>query len=219
MIDRRGFGLTVGAGALAMAGFGVHRLAAAQGKAREGKDFLKLHTEVPVDAPAGKIEVIEFFWYSCPHCNAFEPQLEAWLKKLPKDVAFKRVPVQFRPNFIPQQKLFYTLEALGKVDELHLKVFNTVHIDKNPLDTDAAIAAWAEKNGLNKAKFTEAYNSFAVSTKVAKAAKLQQAYELQGVPSFGIAGKYYTDATVTGSMDNTLAAVEKLIAEQRTAGK
>jgi thiol:disulfide interchange protein DsbA len=94
---------------------------------KAGTDYAVLDKRVPVDAPAGKVEVIEFFWYNCPHCNAFEPTLEAWIKKLPPHVAFKRVPVAFQASFQPQQKLYYALEAMGKVDEYQLKVFNAIH--------------------------------------------------------------------------------------------
>src|SRR5215210_3086421 len=88
-------------------------------KPEDGTEYLTLDKRVNVDAPQGKVEVIEFFWYNCPHCNAFEPRLEAWIRKLPADVVIKRVPVAFRDDFVPQQRLFYTLEAMGKLNELH----------------------------------------------------------------------------------------------------
>ena len=144
-------------------------LALAQRKPEEGKDYRTLEKRAPVQAPPGKIEVVEFFWYSCPHCNAFEPQLNAWLKKLPPDVSFRRVPVQFRDDFVPQQRLYYTLEAMGKVDELHDKVFQAIHVQRQPTDREDRILAFAEKNGLDKAKFQELYNSFGVQTKTRQA--------------------------------------------------
>lgn len=184
-------------------------------KPREGKDYLVLGKRAPVDAPAGNIEVIEFFWYSCPHCNAFEPALEAWVKNLPKDVSFKRVPVAFRDTFAPQQRLYYTLEALNKVDEYQRKVFHAVHGERQPLNTDEAILAWAAKQGFDMAKFTEAYRSFSVASKMRKAVQLQDAYRVEGVPSLGIAGLYYTDGSLTGSMDRALQVADHLIAEAR----
>ena len=90
--------------------------AQAQQAFRSGRDFLPLERPVATEAGTGKVEVIEFFWYSCPHCNAFEPQLEAWVKKLPADVVLRRVPVAFRDNFVPQQRLFYVLEAMNRLD-------------------------------------------------------------------------------------------------------
>jgi thiol:disulfide interchange protein DsbA len=172
---------------------------------------------VAVEAPAGKIEVVEFFWYSCPHCNAFEPKLNAWLKKLPPDVSFRRVPVAFRDDFVPQQRLYYTLEAMGKVDELHDKVFDAIHQQHQPTDREDRILAFAEKNGLDRAKFQELYNSFGVATKARKAKQLQDDYEVDGVPALGVAGRYYTDGTLAGGMDRALFVVDYLIGQARTA--
>lgn len=180
-----------------------------------GKDYLPLSQRAPVDAPSDKVEVIEFFWYSCPHCNRFEPLLQEWLKKLPKDVAFKRVPVAFRPDFAPQQRLFYALEALGKVADLHSKVFYAVHVERQPLANDDAIIAWAEKQGLDKARFTEAYKSFDTANKLRKAVQLQDAYKVEGVPSLGVAGRYYTDGTLAQTMERCLLVVDHLIGEVR----
>ena len=143
-MKRREFSLTAAA-VLVPAMLGATAARAQPAKPREGKDYLVLGKQAPTDAPAGKIEVVEFFWYSCPHCNAFEPTLEAWVKSLPKDVSFKRVPVAFRDDFSPQQRLYYTLEAMNKVDELHAKVFRAVHGERQALNTDEAIIAWAIK--------------------------------------------------------------------------
>jgi len=190
-------------------------LALAQRKPEEGKDYRTLEKRAPVQAPPGKIEVVEFFWYSCPHCNAFEPQLNAWLKKLPPDVSFRRVPVQFRDDFVPQQRLYYTLEAMGKVDELHDKVFQAIHVQRQPTDREDRILAFAEKNGLDKAKFQELYNSFGVQTKTRQAKQLQDDYQVDGVPALGIAGRYYTDGTMANGMDHALQVVDYLVAESR----
>ena len=114
-MKRREFSAAAG-GLAGLAALGLPGLATAQAKFQEGKDYRALDKRVPADAPAGKIEVIEFFWYSCPHCNAFEPMLNAWLKRLPPDVYFHRMPVAFRDDFVPQQRLYYTLEAMGKVE-------------------------------------------------------------------------------------------------------
>ena len=171
----------------------------------------------PPEPPAGKIEVIEFFWYSCPHCNAFEPALEAWVKNLPKDVSFRRVPVAFRDDFAPQQRLFYTLDALNKVDEYQAKVFRAVHVERLPLTSDEAILAWAGKQGFDPAKFAEIYRSFSVASKLRRAVQLQDAYKVEGVPALGIAGRYYTDGTLAGSMERALQVADFLIAEARKA--
>jgi len=184
-------------------------------KPREGKDYLVLGKRAPTDVPAGKIEVVEFFWYNCPHCNSFEPALEAWVKNLPKDVSFKRVPVAFRDDFAPQQRLFYTLEALNKVDEYQRKVFHAVHVERQSLNSDEAILAWAAKQGFDMARFSETYRSFSVASKLRKAVQLQDAYKVEGVPSLGIAGLYYTDGSLAGSMDRALQVADHLIAEAR----
>ena len=186
-------------------------------KPQEGEEYLALGKPVPVDSPPGKIEVIEFFWYSCPHCNAFEPQLDAWIKKLPADVVIKRVPVAFRDDFVPQQRLYYTLEAMGKLGELHSKVFQSVHVDRNPTNKEELILGWAEKQGLDRAKFKELYNSFSVSSKARRATQIQDAFQVNGVPSIGVAGRYYTDGDLAGTMDRALQVTDYLIAEARKA--
>lgn len=180
-----------------------------------GADYQVLDPRAPVDAPAGKIEVVEFFWYSCPHCNAFEPTLAAWVKKLPKDIAFRRVPVAFRDDFVPQQRLFYALEAMGLVEKLHAKVFAAIHVEKLNLTGGEAITEWVGKQGVDKAKFVEQYNSFSVVTKAGRASKLQNAYKVEGVPALGVAGRFYTDGTMAGSIDRAVQVVESLVAEVR----
>ena len=180
------------AGLLAAGTLALAPAAYAQRRIENGKDYRTLGQRAPVDAPAGKIEVVEFFWYSCPHCNTFEPALEAWSRKLPADVVLRRVPVAFRDDFVPQQRLFYALEALGRMD-LHAKVFQAVHVERQPTNREDSILAWAQKNGLDRAKFQEAYASFSVQSKAKRAAQLQDAYQVQGVPSLGVAGRFYTD--------------------------
>ena len=186
---------------------------------KEGADYLTLDKPAPVDVPAGQIEVVEFFWYSCPHCNSFEPQLDAWSKKQGKDVILKRTPIAFRPDFEPQQRLYYVLEAMGKVDELHKKVFYAVHVEKQALNTLESIASWAEKQGLDKARFTESYNSFSVITKTRKATQLQNAFQVDGVPALGIAGRYYTSGSMAKSMERVLQVADYLVGQARSKAK
>jgi protein dithiol oxidoreductase (disulfide-forming) len=182
---------------------------------REGAEYLRLKRPVNVNVPPGKIEVIEFFWYSCPHCNAFEPSLEAWIQRLPSDVVMKRVPVAFRDDFVPQQRLYYTLEAMGKLDELHGKVFHSIHVDRMPVDRESSILDWAGKQGLDKATFTELYNSFDIASKARRATQLQDAFQVQGVPAMGIAGRYYTDGTIAGNSERILQISDYLISQVR----
>ena len=182
---------------------------------QEGIEYVTLDKRVPAESNDGKIEVIEFFWYSCPHCNAFEPRFAQWIKSVPKDVVVRRVPVRFRDDFEPQQRIFYTLEAMGKLEALHVKLFTAIHGDKQKLDTFDALSAWAVKNGLDKAKFTETFNSFGVATKARRATQLQEAFKVQGVPALGVAGRFYTDGSLAGSMERALQITDYLIGEVR----
>ena len=217
-MQRREFSFS--AASLAAAALGaaaLPTLAQAQAKAfQSGTDYLTLDKPAPTEAPAGQIEVVEFFWYNCPHCNSFEPMFDAWAKKLPKDVTVRRAPVAFRADFEPQQRLYYVLESLGKVDELHKKVFNAIHVDRQPLTTAAQITAWVEKQGIPKAKFTELYNSFSISTKARKATQLQDAYALDGVPALGINGRYFTSGTQAKTLERSLQVADYLIGQSRS---
>ena len=211
-MQRREFSMTATAAAFALgtAATGLQ----AQGQApsfKEGGDYLVLDKPAPAEAGAGKIEVVEFFWYSCPHCNRFEPQLEEWIKKMPKDVVLRRAPVAFKPDFEPQQRLYFVLESMGKVEELNKKVFAAIHVEKQALNTLPLIADWAEKQGIDKAKFTEAYNSFPVATKSRKATLLQDAYKVDGVPALGVAGRYYTSGSLAQTMERALVVTDHLI--------
>ena len=202
---------------VAAASLGLSPLAWAQKMPEDGDDYKSLDKRAPTDAPSGKIEVVEFFWYSCPHCYAFEPKLVAWGKKLPADVVLRRVPVAFRDDFVPQQRLFYTLEAMGKLDELHQKVFDSIHKQQQPTNREELILKFAQDNGLDRAKFQELYNSFSISTKARKATQLQNAYAVEGVPALGVAGRYYVDGDLAKGMDRALMVVEYLVGEARKA--
>lgn len=187
----------------------------AQGAFAAGKDYVVLGKPAPVDAPAGKVEVVEFFSYNCPHCAAFEPQLEAWVKKLPATVVFRRIPVPFVGNDVEaKQKLFYTLEAMGKVDELQMKIFQAIHQERQRLFGDEAILAWAEKQpGLDAKKFADTYKSFGVAGKAKRATQMTDAYKVGGVPALGVAGRWYVDGETAGSMARALQVTDALIAQ------
>jgi len=180
-----------------------------------GTDYAVLETAAPVEAAAGKIEVVEFFWYNCPHCNAFEPILSDWAKKLPKDVAFRRVPVAFNAGFAPQQRLYYSLEAMGLLEKVHPKVFAAIHMEKLNLVKGEAITEWIGKNGVDTEKFLAQYNSFGVVTKAQRATQLQNAFKVEGVPALGVAGRFYTDGTMARSMERALLVVQSLLDDIR----
>lgn len=163
-----------------------------------GTDYRTLDKAQQTDS-GKKVEVTEFFWYSCPHCEAFDPALGAWVKKNADKIVFKRVPVAFRDSFIPQQKLYYTIEALGLVDSLHPRVFRAIHVERQMLDTDKQILDFIAKQGVDVKKFTDTYNSFGVQTKVSRATQLQAAYKVDGVPMIAIDGRYVTSPSIVGA--------------------
>lgn len=205
------------ASATTLAAAGLTSLSAlAQTKAPQaGTDYSKLDKPAPVDTPTGKIEVLEFFWYSCPHCNAFEPLLNQWVKQLRADVAFKRVPVAFQDSYLPQQRLFYALESLGLTDKLHDKVFAAIHVERQNLVSEQAITAWMAKQGVDPALFASHFNSFSTVSKAHRANQLMTAYQVEGVPAFGVAGRFYTDGAMSKSMERALQTVDFLVAEVR----
>ncbi|WP_342619098.1 thiol:disulfide interchange protein DsbA/DsbL [Rhodoferax sp. GW822-FHT02A01] len=215
-MKRRDFSLLAGGAAVASTTLWSAAAHADAAKPEAGTDYLVVDPRAPVEAPAGKIEVVEFFWYSCPHCNAFEPMLEGWIKQLPKDVAFRRVPVAFRDDFVPQQRLFYALDAMGLVDKLHAKVFAAIHVEKQDLSKAPAILAWVGKQGVDVAKFTEQFNSFSVAAKASKGTQLQNSYKVEGVPALGVAGRFYVDGSLAKGMDKAIKVVEALAATVRS---
>jgi thiol:disulfide interchange protein DsbA len=206
---------------LAAASLGLLPLATsshAQGQPpKAGTDYIVLGKPVPVDAPAGKVEVVEFFSYNCPHCAAFEPRLETWIKQLPPHVAFRRIPVPFVGNDTDtKQRLYYTLEALGKVDDYQLKLFQAIHQERQNLFGDAAILAWSEKQpGLDAKKFADLFKSFSVVGKAKRATQLTSEYQVAGVPALGVAGRWYVDGETAGSLEGALRVADALISQAR----
>ena len=216
-MKRREFSLATLGTAAAVGALGFSGPSLAQGPAKfvAGKDYIKLGRAVPTETETGKIEVIEFFWYSCGHCNSFEPAFAQWVKNVPKDVVVRRMPVAFRDDFAPQQRLYFALEAMGLLEKLHSKVFQAIHGERLPLNTDASILAWIEKQGVDKTKFADTAKSFGVASKLKRAVQLQNDFKIEGVPSLGVAGKYYIDGTSAGSMDRALQVTDSLLAQVR----
>jgi thiol:disulfide interchange protein DsbA len=216
-MKRRDFSLATLGTAATLSGLGLQASAWAQGPFRyvEGKDYLKLNRAVPTESEAGKIQLIEFFWYSCPHCNAFEPAFAQWVKNAPRDVVVQRMPVAFRDDFAPQQRLYFTLEAMSLLEKLHAKVFQAIHVERLNLNTDASILTWIEKQGVDQIKFADTAKSFGVASKLKRAVQLQNDFKIEGVPSLGVAGKYYIDGTTAGSMERALQVAESLVGQVR----
>ena len=210
-----GVGVTVAAAASAPA--------TAQSLLIEGRTFVRLSPPAPVSAPPGKIEVVDFFWYGCPHCFAFEPALDSWVRRLPNDVAFRRVPVGFTARHQVHQKVFYALEMLGKLDAMHARFFNAIHAERRPLDSPGDIAAYMASQGIDQKAFVEAFKSFTVESKARQASALSDAYRIDGVPALGIHGRFYTSPGLAGG-DGTpapqahalaLAVTDRLVDEVR----
>lgn len=155
-----------------------------------GVEYQVLKRPQPVEG-GKKIEVIEFFGYFCPHCYALEPLLAEWVKKQGDNISFKRIHVNFH-ELVPQQKLYFSMEAMGKADEYHMKAFQAFHVNRNRLQTDADIMDFVSKSGLDKQKFTDVYNSFSINSKLSRATQLASAYQIDGVPSIAIDGRYVT---------------------------
>ena len=209
---------TAAAASLALAGLsGLTLPAMAQGGAPvEGKDFQRVAQPVPM--PEGKVDVVEFFGYWCPHCHAFEPLLDAWSRKLPPaQVSFRRMPIAFNAAQEPMQRLYFALESLGLVDTLHRKVFAALHVQRQRLDKDADILAWAQANGADGAKIVDTMKSFAIATKVRQAKQLVEGFRIEGVPTLGIAGRYMTSPSIAGTPERALAVADALIAQSRKA--
>jgi len=179
-----------------------------------GTDYTVLQTAQPVDAK-GKIEVTEFMWYGCPHCNEFDPYLEAWVKKQGPDVVFKRVPVAFRDDFIPHSKMYHALDALGLADKLTPAVFNEIHVKKNYLLTPEAQATFLATQGVDKKKYMDAYNSFSTQSDLQRDTKLMQDYKIDGVPTIAVQGKYETGPATTNSLPGTIQVLDFLVGQVR----
>jgi thiol:disulfide interchange protein DsbA len=192
---------------LVVAGF----MASGVSAALTEKDYREIKpAQATEDGP--KVEVIEFFWYGCPHCYELEPTLKKWLARKPDDVTFRRVPAIFRQSWVPGAQTFYTLETMGELDRMHAKVFDAIHIERQPFSDMAAIGAWMGKNGIDAKKFEDTAKSFAVSGKVQRAQQMSAAYQLTGVPALVVDGKYIA---LGNSFDGMIAIVDQLIERAR----
>jgi thiol:disulfide interchange protein DsbA len=159
---------------------------------KNGVEYTTLSAPQPVQATGKKVEVIEFFMYHCPHCNAFEPSLEQWVKKQGDNIVFKRVHMPATGPNDPEAHLYLTLEAMGKADEMQAKVFKAIHVDHLRLNSDAAVIDWASKNGIDRNKFVDMWNSFGVTTKLRRSQQVLNNYKIDSVPTVVVDGKYVT---------------------------
>lgn len=186
--------------------------ASAQAPAPKTAPYIELTPPQPTEG-GGKVEVIEFFWYGCPHCYAFEPVLEPWAKKLSKDVVFRRVPAIFNEQWGVAARVFYALEAIGEQERLHRALFDAIHKDNLRITDESAMAVWLGKQKVDVDKFKAAYRSFTVETKLKRALQMSQAYRLDGVPALAVQGRYVLTAGMINDRQELLRATDRVIAE------
>ena len=184
----------------------------AQSGAPAKAKYVELSPAQPTEP--GKIEVQEFFSYACSHCAVIEPLLQKWMKTVPADVVVKHVPVAFNASMKPLQRLYYTLEAMDRLD-LHLKVFDAIHEQKKRLFTKAEITTWIVSQGVDRAKFEAAFESFGVSSKAGRADQLVTAYRVQGTPTMSVAGRFVTSPSEAGGYQETIDVASGLITQVR----
>ena len=190
-------------------------VSAAPAALRDGVEYQTLPNAQPTDS-GRKIEVLEFFAYYCPHCYAFEPQLAQWVKKQGDNIVFRRVHVPRGAPVAPQQRLFYTLEALDLLEQYHDKAFAAMHVDRLPLSQDEQVFDWASRAGIDRARFIDAYRSFGVQARIRRAQSMMENYRITHWPMIAVDGRFLTSASMTGSHEGTLKQVDQLLARVRS---
>jgi thiol:disulfide interchange protein DsbA len=178
----------------------------------EGKEYKAI--EQQPTATGDKIEVLEFFWYGCPHCYYFEPFISKWVSKQPANVEFVRIPTVFRPEWKVHARTYYALQELDLAEKMHSKIFDAIHKDKKRLDNFETMTDFLVSQGVDKKLFTEAYNSFLVDANMRKAIKKQADYKIDGVPTVVINGKYVTTGVMAGSNEKLLVVMDYLVAKE-----
>ena len=178
----------------------------------EGIEYIKISPAVSTSTGKGQVEVVELFWYMCPHCYRFEPVIQKWLKNKPKNVVFKRIPAIISPRWRFFAKVFYTLQILDVEEKVHQPLFEALHEQKARLGNEAAIARFVAKHaGVKKQEFSDVFNSFSVDAKVRKAEDLTKRYGTQGVPTLVVNGKWRTGGTIAGGHKGMIKVAEHLI--------
>ncbi len=185
----------------------------------EGRDYTVLSTPQPTESDPKHIEVIEFFWYGCPHCSDLHPYISRWLENKPIDVAFRFVPAIFRNNWVPGAKTFYTMESLGLTQTLHDKVYHAIHGEKTDLSKEVVLFDWVGKQGIDRDRFVSAYNSFTVQNQANRSAQMTRQYKLTGVPALVVDGKYLTGGKAGGTPQDTISVLNQLIEKVREEKK
>jgi thiol:disulfide interchange protein DsbA len=190
---------------------------------QEGTNYTRIVPAQPTNVPAGQVEVLEFFWYACPHCYALEPTVAAWLKSKPAYISFSRIPVQWNEGHRSLARLFYTLDSMGKLNEAHSEIFKEIQVNGDPLigpdPNNAAVAervqlTFIKRLGISEADFEKEYHGFNVETAMQRADELVQRYRVSSVPMFVVNGKYVTDVTMTGGPDRLMLLLSDLAAQE-----
>lgn len=172
-------------------------------------DYRLIRTQ-PVSVTSG-IEVIDFFWYGCPHCNNLQPALEQWISRKPADVTIRRIPAVLRDSWAPHARIYYTLEALGEVDRLHQQVYRSYHVEELHMSKPEVMSEWAVRHGIARERWDAAYVSAAVTGKVEHAAILTRMYGIEGTPSLVIDGHYLTSGNMAGTIEQLVPMLDRLV--------
>ena len=200
--------------AAASLGLGLTRFANAQGPITS-QDYKPVATPVATTAPAGQVDVVEFFSYACPHCFELEPTLQAWLQRKPPEIRFRRSPVPFMFNHENFQRLYFALDALGQADAMQKKVFDAVHVEHQRLDKPDDIAAFMTRNGVDAKRFMALFTSFGIRTKVQQGNQMMETFGVDSVPTVVVAGQWMTSPGLAKTEERTTQVIEFLAAKAR----
>ena len=200
--------------ALLVTGTGAAQQPASQNPVRADVEYRVIKPQ-PVSTTTG-IEVIDFFWYGCPHCHNLQPALERWISRKPADVTVRRIPAILRDSWAPHARIYFTLEALGEVERLHQRVYYGYHVEELAMSKPEVMSEWAVRNGIARERWDEAYNSAAVQRKVEEAARLSRAYSISGTPSLVVNGRYLTSGNFTESLNGMIVVLDGLVQKVRS---
>jgi len=195
---------------LAAAALAATALALPPAAAQSIGAFVEINPPIATDAK-DKIEVVEFFWYECPHCYSLEPYLETWVKKLPKDVEFRRVPAMFNQQWAYAGRVYYTLEAIGELERLHKPLFDAIHKDRLKITNERQLADWLERQKVDMNKFNAAFKSFAVESRLKRALELTSATKIDGVPALMVNGRYLVLAGAGNTEERMIGTANSLV--------
>ena len=204
---------------LGVGGLSIGGCNAATEQFTEGQHYQRISPSVPTSVGNDKVEVVELFWYGCPHCYTLEPYIEQWLPVKPEAAEFVRLPATLNPSWTAHARTFYALELLGELDRMHPIMFQAIHDQRRRLRDLRSITKFVAQQGVDQDKFVEAYKSLPVQTKLKRASQLSRAYGLDGVPAVVINGKYRTTASMAGGYGQMLEVIDYLVDKESSASK